>query len=192
MAMTKDDIRFIYFNEMPSSSWSGGSTTQVCIFPEGAELKERDFVFRISTATIECPESQFSDFSGYERILFSLDGIFRLSNAQGKDVVLKPGEKYHFSGSDKIISRGEGQDFNLIFRKGVQACAEYRLMTTEEIYLEKDVFHCIFPVSQGSDLVITLGDERLSGGVLIKKPGPGSLKISLSGQGSFIHSRIII
>ena len=34
------------------SVWSGGTTTQIAIAPEGARYAERDFLWRVSSATV--------------------------------------------------------------------------------------------------------------------------------------------
>jgi len=61
-------------HEQNTTLWSGGTTTQLCIYPYAATYTGRDFIFRISTATIESEESVFTKLPGYTRILMLLEG----------------------------------------------------------------------------------------------------------------------
>ena len=47
---------------MPVSSWSGGRTTEIFIFPVGERYSDRNFLFRISTAEVELDSSDFNYF----------------------------------------------------------------------------------------------------------------------------------
>ena len=57
-----------------TTQWSGGITREICIFPATASLAARNFDLRISSAVIDTPESNFSDFTGYRRYLMPLSG----------------------------------------------------------------------------------------------------------------------
>lgn len=100
-------------------TWSGGKTAQLFIYPEHSGLKTRDFDFRISTATFLAGESDFSDFSGYERLLTPLEGDMELSIADRSDVTLSPFHIERFNGGLKTKSNTAqaGRDFNLIFKE---------------------------------------------------------------------------
>ena len=47
--------------------------------PDSSSLAKRDFDFRLSTATVIMNTVEFSDFTGYQRILMSLDNPVRLA-----------------------------------------------------------------------------------------------------------------
>ncbi|MDR1048301.1 MAG: HutD family protein, partial [Synergistaceae bacterium] len=49
------------------AAWSGGSTTELFIYPGDADLAKRNFELRVSSATVEAEESLFSSFAGYVR-----------------------------------------------------------------------------------------------------------------------------
>jgi environmental stress-induced protein Ves len=36
-----------------TDSWSGGTTTQLAIYPENSSYQQRNFLYRISTATVD-------------------------------------------------------------------------------------------------------------------------------------------
>ena len=52
-----------------STKWSGGQTTELLVEPDSSSLAKRDFDFRLSTATVTMNTVEFSDFTGYQRIL---------------------------------------------------------------------------------------------------------------------------
>lgn len=98
------------------SNWSGGKTKQLYLSPPTGHYGRRNFDYRLSTATVETAESQFSDLSGFHRILMSLDRTLHLHNAsRQEETVLAPFTPYVFEGSDSITSRGTCTDFNLIY-----------------------------------------------------------------------------
>ena len=65
------DLKKEYFSV---SSWSGGTTTQLAIEPENAEYKDRDFLWRVSSATVALEESVFTPLPDYERLIMTLEG----------------------------------------------------------------------------------------------------------------------
>ena len=61
--------RIIRKGELPVSRWSGGTTTQLAIWPEGAVYAERNFVWRVSSARVETQESEFTSLPGVARTI---------------------------------------------------------------------------------------------------------------------------
>ena len=61
-----------------TTSWSGGTTTQLAIAPEGAVYGDRDFLWRISSATVELDHSDFTPLPDYHRFLAVLEGEIKL------------------------------------------------------------------------------------------------------------------
>ena len=110
------NVTLLRANDFQVSDWSGGKTKQLYLFPPTGHYSKREFDYRLSTATVEVAESEFSDLSGFHRILMSLDHPIRLLNAsQQEEKVLEPFTPYFFEGSDSITSRGTCTDFNLIY-----------------------------------------------------------------------------
>lgn len=64
-----------------TSKWAGGETTQLHIYPEDAVFSDRDFLWRISSATFTSTESSFSDFNGYQRYILPLEGKLGLEHS---------------------------------------------------------------------------------------------------------------
>ncbi|WP_124058997.1 HutD family protein [Vaginisenegalia massiliensis] len=110
--LTNDDYRM--------STWSGGTTTEILLDPPQGNYQERDFNFRISTATVDLPESEFSPLEGFKRIIMPLEGQMTLThtsqNDQAEVVELATFETDYFEGGDLTHSVGKCTDFNLIYK----------------------------------------------------------------------------
>ena len=100
------------------TKWGGGLTRELAIAPRDAVYADRDFLWRISSATVELEESNFTPLPDYNRFLSTLDGEIDLDH--GDDTVhhLTPGQIYEFDGGIPTHSRGVCTDFNLMLRKG--------------------------------------------------------------------------
>lgn len=101
------------------SHWSGGTTRQLAIEPPGADYAERDFLWRLSSATVELAESDFTPLPDYRRILMILRGTLTLSHDGGAERMLRELEQESFDGASATKSRGQVVDFNLMLRKGL-------------------------------------------------------------------------
>ena len=100
------------------SSWSGGTTMQIAIWPPNALYADRDFLWRISSATVDLEESDFTPLPDYERLISTLEGEIVLTHNGGEPIRLRPFEVHAFSGADATRSRGRCRDFNLMLRRG--------------------------------------------------------------------------
>lgn len=124
-------VRVLPQKEYAVSYWSGGTTSQVMIWPPESEFKKHEFLWRISLATMEAVDSSFTQFDGFHRILHLLDGESRLSFADGRNYILHPGDEVRFYGTDDVKSCGKAGDLNLIMADGVwgemrSLCSETR------------------------------------------------------------------
>ena len=72
------------------SQWSGGTTTEVFIWPEGSNYATREFGLRISSATVDLPESDFTPLPGVMRYIVPLQGSFTLTHPGKQPVVMEP------------------------------------------------------------------------------------------------------
>ena len=100
------------------SSWSGGTTTQIAIAPAGAVYAERDFLWRISSATVELEASDFTALPDYDRWIATLESTIVLSHNGGEAITLHPYQPHFFDGGDDTQCLGRCTDFNLMLRKG--------------------------------------------------------------------------
>lgn len=101
-----------------TTRWSGGSTTQLAIEPRSAVYADRDFLWRISSATVELEESDFTPLPDYRRFISTARGDMILSHNGGEPVTLHPLDVHAFEGGDDTRSRGRCTDFNLMLRRG--------------------------------------------------------------------------
>ena len=101
-----------------TSVWSGGATTQLAIAPEGASYADRAFLWRISSATVELEESDFTALPDYHRLIATLRGDMVLTHKVGAPVTLHPYPVHGFEGAEATHSRGRCPDFNLRLRRG--------------------------------------------------------------------------
>lgn len=105
------NIRLFPKKDSKTSIWSGGLTYEYLIYPETANYSERDFVFRISSATIEKVPSEFTKFKGYYRYLVMLDNGLHIEVNKEKKVYKKY-EMMEFNSADEVTSYTKGIDFN--------------------------------------------------------------------------------
>lgn len=100
-----------------TSSWSGGTTTELYLYPEDGSYANRDFLFRISSATVELEESDFTALPGVERYITPLEGSFVLTHPGSSPVILPPlGLPYRFWGDVPTHCVGRATDFNLMLK----------------------------------------------------------------------------
>ena len=144
-------ITLLSANDFQVSDWSGGKTKQLYLSPPTGHYGKRDFDYRLSTATVELAESQFSDLSGFHRILMSLDHTLHLHNAsRQEETVLAPFTPYFFEGSDSITSRGTCTDFNLIYSDHYQG--QMLAISDREELSQDEAIQFIYALS---DLMVT-------------------------------------
>ncbi|OXA76033.1 Various environmental stresses-induced protein Ves [Flavobacterium aquidurense] len=105
------NIRLLSKKDSKASIWSGGLTYQYIIYPETANYADRDFVFRISSATIAQEPSEFTKFKGYYRYLVMLDNSLDIEVNKEKKVYKKY-EIMEFNSDDEVTSYTKGIDFN--------------------------------------------------------------------------------
>ena len=99
-----------------TTKWSGGLTTQLGIAPASAVYADRDFLWRLSSATVEDAESDFTALPDYERLISTLEGTIELNHNGGEKLTLNPYEVHRFDGGDDTHSWGRCRDFNLLLR----------------------------------------------------------------------------
>lgn len=109
-------------SDYQETSWSGGRTTQLYLFPTQSSYGERNFQFRLSTASMDTEQSTFTSLPSYHRILLSLDQTIVLQDMSSEEqVTLAPYQIHRFEGEQSIQCVGKAQDFNIIFDDSVQA-----------------------------------------------------------------------
>jgi len=135
-------IEHIKASDLETKSWSGGTTTQLAIYPKDAEYKQHTFLFRISTASVECEESTFTKLPGISRKLMILSGEINIEHKDRYSKVLKKFEQDKFSGDWNTKSYGKAIDFNLMTTGNVTGEIEaISLKQSKNLNLKSD-FDC--------------------------------------------------
>ncbi len=181
------------------SKWSGGLTSQYAIYPESAKYIDRDFIWRLSSATVEVEESVFTKLPDYDRVLMVLKGDAVLVHGDERTVKLGAGEQDSFDGGLKTTCFGKIKDYNLMFKKGCTG----RLFTMDAENDAKTVekgdqgehtnasygFYCIsgfVVVSAGGETHMVGEGKQL---VLDLEAGE-SIEISVMGEGKVIVAEV--
>ena len=102
-----------------ATPWSGGVTSQLAIAPEGAVYANRDFLWRLSSATVELEHSDFTPLPDYYRYLSVLKGEIQVKIGEDAPGALLPCQVCYFDGGIPVESWGTCTDFNLMLRKGL-------------------------------------------------------------------------
>lgn len=125
------------------STWNGGKTTELFLFPPEADYQRRVFDYRISSATIEEQYSMFTVLPGYNRLLMPLEGSVTLTNSE-QTVRLETFDVGEFDGELSTTSVGKCVDFNLIYKKSMQGEMK-RVQAHNSLYsVEKDCYlYCV-------------------------------------------------
>lgn len=137
--------------------WSGGSTTELFIWPETADYTTRQFRFRVSSARVDLAESDFTPLPGVMRYITPITGGFTLTHPGKAPVILAPLDApYRFSGEIATHCVGKATDFNLML-KGVEG--EMTLCSGKTVV--RPGITCLYPLG---DSVFTVEKERYAVG----------------------------
>jgi environmental stress-induced protein Ves len=112
------NIGIVKKSQYRTSQWSGGTTTELLIYPVGSSYSERSFKWRISSAEVEASESAFTSLPGITRHIMVTDGRIILEHENRYRKVLGPFQQDSFMGDWKTVSRGKATDFNLMLAVG--------------------------------------------------------------------------
>lgn len=171
-----------------TSQWSGGTTTQLGIFPKGSLYADRQFIWRLSSATIDVEESDFTPLGDYNRILMVLKGQVILSHEDIRTVKLNTLEVDYFDGAYTTKSYGKITDYNLMTRKDHVGKLEKVTLTGEnkKVNFEKAMSLGIFITGEYGIISIDGHSEMIRGGQqLIAQDFPGG-EIGFMGEGTAI------
>ena len=124
-----------------TSNWSGGTTTELMIYPKEAEYSERNFKWRISSAKVEAEESIFTNLPGYERILMVIDGELSLEHEGHHKAFLSQFHQDKFKGEWVTKSVGKVVDFNLMMTKECVGSMEVLVIKEQNFNTIINEFH---------------------------------------------------
>lgn len=113
-------VRLVKKRQQYTAYWSGGTTTQLAIYPEQAEYGKRNFFWRLSTAQVDLEESTFTLLPDVSRILMVLEGEIRLEHQNHHTTNVKPYEQDMFQGDWTTRCLGKATDLNLMMKAGCE------------------------------------------------------------------------
>ncbi|MBZ9687879.1 HutD family protein [Clostridium estertheticum] len=131
------NIKIIKENEHKTSEWSGGTTTELYIYPEDSLYGQRNFKWRLSSAKVEVEKSTFTSLQGIFRHIMVIEGELLLEHENHHNVALKAFEQDSFSGDWTTTSFGKVTDFNLMLAQGYTGTLESIFLNSGEI---KDIW----------------------------------------------------
>lgn len=170
-----------------TNKWSGGTTTQLMIYPKDGDFSRREFKWRVSSARVEIMESTFTCLPDITRIIMILDGILKLNHEGHHKTELNPYETDVFMGEWVTKSQGIVTDLNLMLVAGVKGeMKAYKILAlqTNEIllddyYLDFDYITHFFYCPQGNiRILINKEENRLESGDIMHITGK-SIKTKL-------------
>ncbi|MUP39547.1 HutD/Ves family protein [Labilibaculum euxinus] len=179
-------------------NWSGGTSTQLYIYPPTSDYQQRDFDFRLSTATVEVEESDFTSLPGVSRKIMILDGAIEIIHENRYSKKLGKFDTDSFEGDWKTSSIGECIDFNLMTRgtsKGEIKALSIEKKQVANLPLEKETDFLIGYIFSGEiSLTINQKIHLLQQGNLLVITQFDSANLQLTGMenSEMIISKIII
>lgn len=108
------NYKIISKNKLKTSTWQGGTTTELYIFPEESKYQERNFGFRISTAQVLLEESEFTSLPNINRELMILDGSIEIFHEHQYSKIMNKFDTDSFKGEWKTSAKGICTDFNIM------------------------------------------------------------------------------
>lgn len=147
-------IKIISQKDRHTSTWAGGFTNELWIFPQNGSYASRNFQARISSATVQLQESDFTILPGVIRYITPLNGGFTLSHPDGQTITMAPLDTpYRFDGGIATHCIGTATDFNLML-KGVDGDMTI-VRGRQTVY---GGIYCVYPISGN----VTVNDKVFS------------------------------
>lgn len=116
--------KIIFKKDLITTTWQGGITTQLYIFPENSNYLERSFDFRISTAQVNLEESQFTSLPNINRELMILDGSIEIIHESYYSKIMNKFDTDSFKGDWKTYAKGVCVDFNIMTKANCEGKIE--------------------------------------------------------------------
>ena len=154
------------------SNWSGGKTIQIAIAPEGAVYADRDFLWRVSSATADLDESDYTPLPDYQRWLSVFDRPIRLPH----------------DGGAATRSWGRCVDFNLMLRKGkAEGSLQALLLSSGQPLEPQGADTMLLYCAEGSG---TVGEISLKAEEAVLVQDVKEHTVTVTGSGKFMLARM--
>lgn len=186
------EIKIIRREDFKTKKWSGGETSQIYIYPEEIEYPDLNFLFRISSATIEIEKSDFSHLEGIYRYISTLQNTIELSHDDINYKKIDPFEIYEFKGDINTFCKGKTRDFNLMISKDLNAKVKSIKIEKDQTIEFKGYNKFWFLFNYGEDVKVDIDrlyELKIMDTILIKGEGEDHIKIKLE---NFKNEYIIV
>lgn len=195
------DIRVYKETDFHTSKWTGGTTTELAIFPQTSKYLERNFIWRLSTAVCELEETTFSKLPDFDRVLMVLEGDVVLAHQDVRAIRLGELEQDSFDGAYHTKSFGKIKDYNLMVAKGNKGLLDVITPTAESKALNFDrdedsnlthfdvTLYCrdgYAAVTAGNDTYMLQPGQQL----VASFDAEEEIKMSVMGEGTLIRGQI--
>jgi len=180
------EYSIIRSENLKTTRWTGGTSTELFIFPTDSEYQKRNFSFRLSTAKVEIEKSEFTSLPGISRKLMVLDGGIFINHEKHHSNQLNKFDVDAFEGDWKTTSIGKCIDFNLMTQgktKGVISALVFEKNQVAD-YIAKAACDWLFIYVNKGIASINQGikTETLKKGDLMVFNKPGNTKLMLIGM----------
>ena len=160
-------MKRIQLSKASVHSWSGGTTTELFIYPEGSSFAKRDFTLRISIATVETNTSVFTPFPNTNRTLLVLEGTQRLEHQGAHTAHLKALEQDTFSGNWTTHCTGTSRNFNVMTAGTKEAKVTVQTFAADETVSFENTDGCTFVYLLYGEAIIGVQSLHPSEGVVL-------------------------
>ena len=189
-------IKILKEEDFNISTWSGGKTTELFIYPEDAEYSKRDFKVRISSATVELDTSNFTKLDGVYRFISPLDSNLKLTHNGDDFITLEPFNVYEFEGNIDTTSYGKAKDFNLMLANGARGqLKSFFIDEKKEVIILANYglnilysFDCLFRISIDEEEFMLNPNEIL----VMKSDTIKNIKIQSNNSSNILLSNIVV
>lgn len=111
-------------DQYSTSLWSGGTTTELLIYPNTSTYNEKNFKWRISSAKVDMESSTFTNLPGISRCIMLIEGNMTLEHPNKYIITLEVFQQDSFMGDWGTKSVGKARDFNLMLAEGYRGNLE--------------------------------------------------------------------
>ena len=125
-------MKIIKKQDRTTTNWSGGTTSELFIYPEETSFSTGDYDMRISLATVEKSSTVFTKLEGVTRTLMVLEGSQLLEHENKHTADLKVFQQDTFSGDWNTKCIGTAINFNVM-------CKNNQFVRVQSIPLIKDM-----------------------------------------------------
>lgn len=146
------NIEVIKESQHKTSEWSGGTTTELYIYPKDSLYGQRNFKWRLSSAKVKTEKSTFTLLQGIFRHIMVIEGELLLEHENHHNSSLKVFEQDSFSGDWTTTSFGKVTDFNLMLTQGYTGTLDSIFLSSGEI---KDIWLHSMGINDDKFLEIT-------------------------------------